>query len=142
MYSGTKFRMLQKYRTSDRDQEGRCVLLKLLLLPGHPCLQFCIPPDLPVPIPISHPSSAFSVSPANQRTIPLPPGSLQTSCSHSLKPQVRASPGAVECSEHWANVSHNILTMVFPGPKRWFCLESPQDVFASSFLYASLSEKS
>lgn len=30
------------------------------------------------------------------------------------------------CSEHQVNVNHNILIMVFPGPKRWFCLESPQ----------------
>lgn len=55
----------------------------------------------------------------------------------------RASPGAVECSEHWANVSYNMLIMVFPGPKRWFFLESPQhNALASSPLYESLSDKS
>jgi hypothetical protein len=88
-----------------------------LLLPGHGCLQLCT--SLLACI-LSLPSSALSVIPLRQPRDILP---RPTPC---LKSEPRASPGAAECSEHQVNANHNILIMVFPGPKRWFCLESPQ----------------
>lgn len=70
-----------------------------LRFPGHACLRFFTPPAFPALARVSPPFSVFSISPARQMTglRSFPQSSLETSCPHSLKPQPRASSGAVEC---------------------------------------------